>query len=378
MTRQIKNEYIPDRVSPPRVTLKELLEERGMAQAELAKRMGKTPKAVNELLGDTADTAITPETALELERALGLPAQFWLERERAYRESLAREKEREEHAKHVNWLAQIPVLELFRRRLISVKGKNADTVREVLGFFRVASVASWERFWSANQVHYRKSETFESELGHLAAWLRCGEIEAERLQIAESYSPEGFERGLAVIRNLTTKPFPEAQYEMTNQCARAGVALVFVEAFPKARASGAARWIGPNSSRPLIQLSLRYKTDDHFWFTFFHEACHILRHPKRGIYVDDKAGDGSQHEEEANRYARNTLISEQAYTKLRSSLRPSDTQIRAFAKEIGIAPGIVVGRLQFDKCIGYSDRKNSLKRHLKLSGDGTKSIVETT
>ena len=72
-------------------TLEESLELIGMSQAELARHMGRSLKTINEII--LAQTAITPETALQLERVLGITASFWTNRERNYRESLARQQE---------------------------------------------------------------------------------------------------------------------------------------------------------------------------------------------------------------------------------------------------------------------------------------------
>jgi HTH-type transcriptional regulator/antitoxin HigA len=91
MSNIVQNQYNPDYVSPPGETLAEILEDREMSQAELADRMGRPKKTINEIIKGKAE--ITAETALELEKVLGTPAQFWNEREGRYRESLARKKE---------------------------------------------------------------------------------------------------------------------------------------------------------------------------------------------------------------------------------------------------------------------------------------------
>jgi addiction module HigA family antidote len=91
MSNTIQNQYTPDYVSLPGETLQEILEERGMSQAELAERTGRPKKTINEIINGKA--AITPETALQLERVLSIPASFWNNRERLYREALARVEE---------------------------------------------------------------------------------------------------------------------------------------------------------------------------------------------------------------------------------------------------------------------------------------------
>lgn len=59
---------------------------------------------------------------------------------------------------------------------------------------------------------------------------------------------------------------------------------MIVPHFSKGRANGATRWISP--SKAVIQLSLRYKWEDIFWFTFFHEAGHVVLHQKKQVFVE--------------------------------------------------------------------------------------------
>ena len=87
MTNMSQNEYHPDYVSPPGETLLETLETISMSQVELAKRMGRPVKTINEIIQKKA--AITAETALQLEQVLHIPASFWLKLEQHYRESHA-------------------------------------------------------------------------------------------------------------------------------------------------------------------------------------------------------------------------------------------------------------------------------------------------
>jgi HTH-type transcriptional regulator/antitoxin HigA len=82
------NHYRPDTVSPPGETLAEMLEERGVSQAQAAKALGLARKTVHEIIHGKAP--ITAETALRLERVLRVPAEFWCQREASYRLGLAR------------------------------------------------------------------------------------------------------------------------------------------------------------------------------------------------------------------------------------------------------------------------------------------------
>ena len=116
----------------------------------------------------------------------------------------------------------------------------------------------------------------------------------------------------------------------------------------------------------------RGKSDDHLWFTFFHEAGHILLHGKRAAFVDLVEGkSGLMHaknaqEAEANSFAMDFLIPPSAYRTFREAGQFGVVDLRRFAKAIGIAPGIVVGRLQHDGAIPFH-KANSLKQHFTFA-----------
>jgi len=61
---------------PGEMLLEEFLKPMGITQSELAERMGVSYPRVNELVH--AKRGVTPDTALRLERLLGMDAQFWL------------------------------------------------------------------------------------------------------------------------------------------------------------------------------------------------------------------------------------------------------------------------------------------------------------
>ena len=103
----------------------------------------------------------------------------------------------------------------------------------------------------------------------------------------------------------------------------------------------------------MIQLSLRYRTNDHFWFTFFHEAAHILLHGKKLIFLDSDTHRGVL-ETEANEWARQFLIPTAALREFLASGTPAKSRILRFAEEVGVAPGIVVGRLQHDRELPFN------------------------
>ncbi len=352
MTNKMKK-FTPDWISPPGDTISDILEERDWTQEDFAKRMGNSTKHISQLINGKA--TITQETALKLERVIGGTAGFWLNREVQYRENLHRLEESKNLEGWVGWLDELPVKELMnsgyieKNRLIS-KNKP-EVVNNMLRFFGVASPAEWRTQYKGMAVAFRSAKR-EHDIGAVSAWLRLGEIEAENADIP-AYNASKFKKALAEIRKLTIKSPNEFRDEMQKRCQEAGVSFIFVPSISGAHVSGAARWLNPH--KPIIQLSLYGKTNDTFWFSFFHEAVHILKHGKDAVFLDDSLDTNNNYsaeETEANRLASEILIPSK-YSKNLSELN-SKSAVTQFSRQIGIHPGIVVGRLQYEGFIQQS------------------------
>jgi HTH-type transcriptional regulator/antitoxin HigA len=351
MTKQYT--FAPDYLVHPGDTLKEVLDERGLSQADLSLRTGMAEKTISQIVNGVAP--ISHETAGKFELVTGVPASFWNQRELRYREGLARLDEVQKLSVDVKWLEEIPVSELVSRGCVESTKDKADLVRRVLQFFGVSSVNAWRDTWTLPAAQYRGGDSQEKRPGYVAAWLRMGEISAASIE-CQPFSAGEFRRALIEIRGLSITPASHWKSQIRQLCASAGVCFVLTKEIPRASLSGAARWI--SKDKAFIQLSLKYKSDDQFWFSFFHEVGHILIHGKRQVFVDYGMKDNSEEEREANQFAREMLIPSK-FDHLLPHLR-SKVKIRQFADSIGVSPGIVVGRLQKDKFLKpsfYNDLK---------------------
>lgn len=361
MIDPIQNQYIPDVASSPGETLLEILEDKGMSQAELAERTGRPRKTINEIIKGKA--AISPDTAIQLERVLGTPSSFWNHREYSYREWLARREERKSLAEHIPWMKKFPVRAMIKLGWIKEQGDLINQLEELLQFFGVASPVQWQTMLEGTQ--YRQSPTFTADPAAVSAWLRQGELRSLEIQCAP-YDEAHFKQALHNIRGLTTQPPEGFDSQMIEISAQAGVAVVFVPEIPGTRTCGATRWLTP--TKALIMLSLRYKTDDHLWFTFFHEAAHILLHGKRDVFLEDDdevSDDVRKKEDEADHFAAEFLIpAEDLGRFLPHKAHYSYEDIIDFAQRLGIAPGIVVGRLQHERLVP-PQYFNDLKQHVR-------------
>jgi len=335
--------YDPDYAVPPGETLQETIDALGIDQRELATRAGLSAKHVNQVIKGVAP--ITQDTAIRLERVTGVPARMWNNLEANYREQLARLEQKKRLQRDLEWLKTIPTKELITRGKIKEQPDKVGLLEEVLRFFGVATVDAWKQGWQMPRFAFRKSLAFKGEIGAMATWLRLCELEAREIE-CEPFDRAAFKEALGVIRGLTVEDPDVFVPEMIERCADAGVAVALVPEIKKAPVNGAAKWLTPDKA--MIALNLRGKRNDIFWFTFFHEAGHVLNDSKKETYIDVDYKDDPR-EQRANRFAANLLIPpqyEQELPRLKSY-----AAVEQFAESIGIAPGIVVGRLQHDGII---------------------------
>ncbi len=350
-------QFQPDYAVPPGWVLEERLEANGISQAEFARRCGRSPKFISDIIAGKAP--IEAKTALQFEKVLGVSANIWLGIEKRYRLHLVRLDEAREAEATADWARSFPVSALESRGAIRRVKSDGEKVTELLSFFGVASNEVWQARYNAIAVAFRHSQSFTSDKFALAAWLRLVEIEAEK-QTTEEYDRSTFMRVLKGVRQLTRAEMPKAFEETRQLLGEAGVTLVRVKQLPKARLSGATRWLSPR--KPVIALSGRHGSDDQIWFSLFHEAAHILLHSKKRVYVDgDDNGDNGE-EGEANKWAENFLIPRTAWQRfLATDAYSSEHAIYTFASEQRIAPGIVVGRLQHEGLLAWKSGLNRLK-----------------
>ena len=142
---------------------------------------------------------------------------------------------------------------------------------------------------------------------------------------------------------------------MRQLCADAGVAFCMVPELPKSGANGVARWL--TDKKALLQMSIRNKWADIFWFSFFHEAAHLLEHrTQRRVLIDGLGPDPytAKMEAEADQFARDFLIAPQDWNDFCAAGHFGPAQVQEFARSIGIAPFIVVGRLQKEERVPYN------------------------
>lgn len=334
----------------------EMLEEEidfvGMTQQELARRMGRPPQVVNEII--RGKKSVTHDTAVELEKVLGVPAHMWTNLQSTYNFTLARQKERDQWMNQAQdgWLDKFPVREIEKRGWINRYREKADKVGALLEFLGFASFDAWDKHGMEPILGFRISENSKVSPGALATWLRKGEIDGRNRNTSE-YDERAFRDAITQIRTMTSDSPGEFVPKMTNLCAETGVAVVFIPELSKSGANGVARWITPNKG--LIQMSLKGKWSDIFWFSFFHECCHILDHKVRDVHIDGINGASkSQSETSADEFAANSLIPPKEWERFLQAERFDAVSVSDFASDIDIHAGIVVGRMQYEGLLRHN------------------------
>jgi addiction module HigA family antidote len=362
MANDINGANGPDYAIAPGLTLLETLEELGMSQAELAERTGRPLKTINEIA--KGKTAITPETALQFEKVLGVPASFWNNLETQYREAIAAKEDRDRLSNAQEWVSMFPVSELIKRKCIQKTNDSVALARQLLRFFGVSSPEAWKIIWLRPEAAYRKSPAFEMSRGAMAAWLRMGELQAQKVKCLP-FDRSHFRKAIDHCRMLASKPVTRVKDELVEACSKAGVAIVFTAELPGTHVSGATRWVSPQKA--LIQLSCRYKADDHFWFTFFHECGHVFLHGKKDVFIEDQqtSPELKEREAEANAFAANLLVPTSELKSFADNWNNSEEELLAFAETLNVCPGVVVGQLQFNGVLRFS-QYNQLKCRVDL------------
>lgn len=348
----------------------EYLEAHEWSQRDLARRSGLTPKTVSEICSGKAP--ITPQTALAFEKVFGRPAHFWLSLQRRFDEAKARERGQQAARGWSSWAKRFPIREMKKYPWFGLHSSD-DPTDALLRFFGVNSPESWDSVWKSYAVAYRQTRKFTTSVESIAAWVRATELAAQQVETS-AFSDKALRGLLDDLRKATCEKVEKAVPRIQELCATTGVAVVWVPELTQTGISGCARWL--SDSKALIGLSLRYKTDDQMWFTFFHEIAHLLLHRKGSAFILDNPNEGlddnvvdpemQAREEEANRFAADTLIPPGLLSGFLARDDFTNEAIHDFAEAAGVGPGIIVGRLQHEGFLEFH-QGNSLKQVLRWS-----------
>jgi HTH-type transcriptional regulator / antitoxin HigA len=348
-----RNEYIPQTVSHPGLTLREKLEELGMSQKEFAVRTGKPEQTIVKIIN--GESSLTPDMAVQFESVLGIPANFWLKRQQNYDEAVARAKRRDVLVSGKEWADSFPYAKMIQLGWLPKAASIEEKVEAFFCFFGISSHQAWDDYYCGLKlkVSFRISLAHYSEPYAISAWLRQGELSAMELD-APLFSEKAFKRNLESIKKVMAE-HPDDFFPLLQQlCLDAGVKVVYTPCLPKAPIHGSTRWLHDNT--PLIQLSARYRQNDRFWFTFFHEAGHILLHGKKYVSIENGQLEAvvDEKELEANAFAERWTFSEEQEQEIMQFGPLNEKDIIDFAQKFGTHPAMIIGRFHHKKLLPYS------------------------
>ena len=339
-----------DLIIHPGETIADVLEERGITQAELAASTGVTPAYVSNVISGKKD--ISAKFAFALEYALGVPKSFWLNLQSHYdaellelnEEQTITEEERvarielKEVVKYLRKKGRIPLKESVEVSILSLRKalqiSNISNLKELIpqGEFRMAANATVQPYV-------------------LGAWIRLCQIAGEKHSVDGVFEQEKISELVAELKSVMVNPDADIQKELKKIMESCGIDFCIVQNFRGAPVQG---YISRKQDGTYqMCLTLRGAYADIFWFSLFHELGHIVNGDisKTMKFVDD--GSDEKKEKAADLFASNQLISADEYKAFLAKKDFSIEAIKRFAKTQNVMPYIVIGRLQKERYLDY-------------------------
>lgn len=340
-------------VTPGRILQKEL-DARNWSQKEFAEIIERPSQMVSEIINGKKQ--ITPDTAIQFSEALDISAEFWMNLETKYQLNLVKKKQQDREIKRRSRIySLVPVSEITKRGWIE-KWENVDELEKlVCDFLEIPSLAETPQV----AVNYRCSESSNMLETSRVAWCKRVKqiVNSHKSNRIGNFKLENFRQALPSILECALK---ESDIQkIPNILNGIGIHIVVLPHLSKTRLDGAAFFIEDN---PVIALTMRYDRVDNFWFTLLHELGHIFANHK-GVFLDDMDKVENRPEEtEANQLASKWLVDDNAFNSFVAEQKGkfSKKSVQEFAQSQNRHPGIIVGRLHYEKKIPFTHQRKYL------------------
>ncbi len=325
----------------PGAYLEEWIDDNDLSQQRVADMLGCSRKQVNEIIN--ARAPITADTAMRLERVVGIPADAWLRYEAMFKADRTRIAEEEELATYADEIH--PEAAKYLRKIgatTATRTSPGQLVSDFLAFHRCGTWGAYELLnEAANQGDYslaalkQAAETaIDSTL--LSTWLRAGE-QAEDFETGRSYAydPASLRRHLPALRERAASPDRELLNDLASMLADVGVVFMVVDPPAKFPLLGITRWIDKPAS------------------TAAHELGHVLNDPRGEMHLEfsTERKRNSVAEKKANGFARDLLFGDAGMEPFHGLT--SDRDIARAAREIGVSPGVAVHQMHRMRLLPY-------------------------
>ncbi|MBN47328.1 MULTISPECIES: ImmA/IrrE family metallo-endopeptidase [unclassified Methylophaga] len=353
--------FSPDWTSAPGRTIVQVLEAKDITLTDFSKSLGINMLQAKKLIG--GDIELDLNLANKLSEILGASTEFWLNREKDYRDDLERLYKSDLAVKQ--WLDLLPIRDMVKFGWLERARTLQNKLELCLNFFEVRSIQEWYTKYNDKLLRtaFRTSKSFDSSSESVVTWLRQGEILSSKRKLSR-WNREKLENRISEIKKLSRLADPKEFFpkllEIFESC---GVAVVLLPTPEKCRASGATFF--NNKGHPVMIISFRYLSDDHFWFTLFHEIGHLVLHGEGKLFIEGDNFITEKEEEEANVFAENVLIPVEFRREFSGLSIKTWRQIPRFAKKLDISAGIVVGQLQHNNYINRNQLNKFKARYNK-------------
>ena len=349
----------------PGYYIKDYIDEQGITQEELSKRLMTTPKYVSDLVNGRIN--LTDEMALKLSIVFGTSTTLWLNLNKSYIEKKLEIEKKIQLDEECKFIKQIDYKFWVDLGVVKASRSTVEKVMELQRYFRVSSLKVLSQKDFLVQYRTSVSDTLEINVINANAWVQTA-INIGYDMDVEPYSRKKLLESISKIRSMTVQDPKEFYPALKKILADCGVALVLLPNLKNSGVNGAVKWLGKD--KVLLALNDRQKYADVFWFALFHELGHVLQQRIKVLLVSEKNRDELEVNElikkletEADEFSKNTLIPRDEYDEFINRYKggfKADVIIE-FALKMNILPGIVVGRLQQDKYLEYNTKLNSLK-----------------
>ncbi|WP_022878727.1 HigA family addiction module antitoxin [Microbacterium sp. B19] len=336
--------------------LEEWIEDEGLSQQRVAELLGSSRKHVNEIVNGRAP--ITPDTAVRLERVVGIPATSWLTYEAMYRSDLSRIADQENLAAHVDDID--PSAVAYLRSLGATDATRRTPGKLVSDFLAFHRCGTWDAYEHLHDAAWKGEDALAAlkdsgatiERSLLTTWLRSAEL-TEPFERGRSfdYDPHRLRMLLPALRSRAATPDATLLRDIASMLTDVGVVFLVVAPPKKLPLLGMTRWI--EKRVPVIQQTGRWGKDGFVIWTLFHELGHVLNDPRGEMHLEystDKKRT-SAVEAAANAFAMKVLFGEQELAPFRGLTH--DDEIAQKAHEIGIAPGVAVHQMHRRRLLDY-------------------------
>lgn len=336
--------------------LEEWIHDQGLSQQRVAEFLGCSRKQVNEIVNGRAP--ITSDTAIRLERVVGIPADSWLRYEAAYRADLARIADQEDLVKHADEID--PNAVSYLRSLGATKATRRSPGTLVSDFLAFHRCGTWDAYVhlheSASSGDYAlatlKDAGASVDQTVLSTWLRAAEL-AEPFERGRSYvyDAEQLNSALPQLRARAATPDSTMLRDIAGMLASVGVVFMVVEPPKKFPLLGMTRWI--DKRVPVIQQTGRWGKDGFVVWALFHELGHVLNDPRGEMHLEysTEKKRNSAAEKAANAFAMDILFGEEGIKPFEGLQR--DREIAEAARQLGISPGVAVHQMHRRRLLDY-------------------------